>query len=227
MRSGASLEPPCGGTSQRSRTMLTFSTLGPEGGNHQFVLQQYLAVHGIADAARIVLFDDFHAGARDVAGGRVDYMLQCAVHPAAAEITGSYRSAIVPVDAFVSPSRPMALVRARRADGDPGGRVGVQPATASYVDLSPWESVGHEPTVLAVQAGLVEGRYDAGIVFSSFALAHAGAFQIVEAIGTVCDAWIMFGRKAVDNGAAVVWRDSPVGRQYWLEIARTSGQTDA
>ncbi|MEP6722086.1 MAG: hypothetical protein ABJA77_11605 [Variovorax sp.] len=202
--------------------MLTFNTLGPENGNHHFVLQQYLAAHGLSDAARIALFDDFHAGARDVIEGRVDYLLQCAVHPQAAEITGSYRAAMVPVDAFVSPSRPMALVRARHAQGGEG-RVGVQPATASYVDLSPWAHVVHEPTVLAVQAGLTAGRYAAGIVFSSFALAHAEAFQVVEVIGTVCDAWIVFGRTAVDQGAAVVWRDSPVARQYWLHIARTSG----
>ncbi|RYF49411.1 MAG: hypothetical protein EOO27_33670 [Comamonadaceae bacterium] len=203
--------------------MLTFSTLGPEGGNHHFVLKRYLEAHRLEDAVRIVVFDDFHVGAQALIKGAADYMLQCAVHPAAAEITGRYRAQLRPVDAFISPSRPMALVRARRA-GSHHGAVGVQPATSSYADLSAWQQVVHEPTVLAVQAGLIEGRYDAGIVFSSFALAQAELYQVLEPIGTVCDAWTVFGREPVDAGAAVVWRDSPVARQYWLAIGKNAGQ---
>jgi hypothetical protein len=136
--------------------MLTFSTLGQAGSNHHFVLRQYLAAHGIEEAARIVLFDDFHAGARALIAGEADYLLQCAVHPAAAEITGTYRTAMVVVDAFISPSRPMALVRAREA-GEGAGIVGVQPATKTYADLSAWPTVVHEPTVFAVQARLNRG----------------------------------------------------------------------
>ncbi|CAN7723373.1 hypothetical protein LJR130_006086 [Variovorax sp. LjRoot130] len=193
--------------------MLTFSTLGLEGSNHHFVLQQYLAAHGIAQAARIVLFDDFHSGARALIAGEADYLLQCAVHPAAAEITGTYREAMVVVDAFISPSRPMALVR-DMGSGEGTGRVGVQPATQSYADISAWPTVVHEPTVLAVQAGLAEGRYEAGVVFASFAAAHAERFEVIEPIGAICDAWIVYGREAVDEGRAVVWKDSPVARQF-------------
>lgn len=192
--------------------MLTFSTLGRTGSNHHFVLQEYLGVHGLASEARIVLFDDFHEGAHGLMEGRADYLLQCAAHPAAAELTGAYRNAMVVVDAFVSPSQSMALVRSM--DGTKGtGRVGVQPATHCYVDLSAWSSVVHELTVLAVQDGLNEGRYEAGIVFTAFALEHADRFEIVESIGTVCDAWILYGREAVDEGRAVVWRESPVAYQ--------------
>ncbi|SDZ70757.1 hypothetical protein SAMN05518854_11565 [Variovorax sp. YR266] len=193
--------------------MLIFSTLGREGSNHHFVLQQYLAAHGIAETARIVLFDDFHSGARALIAGEADYLLQCAVHPAAAELTGSYRAAMVVVDAFISPSRPMTLVRTT-GSGEGAGRVGVQPATQNYSDLSAWPTVVHESTVLAVQAGLTEGRYDAGIVFTSFAAAHAERFEAIESIGTVCDAWILYGRQAVDEGRAVVWKGSPVARQF-------------
>ena len=197
--------------------MLIFSTLGPEGSNHHFVLQQYLAAHGIAQASRIVLFDGFHSGARALIAGEADYLLQCAVHPAAAEITGTYRTAMVVVDAFISPSQSMVLVRSI-GSGEGAGAVGVQPATQSYADLSPWPTVVHEPTVLAVHVGLVEGRYNAGIVFTSFAVAHADRFEVVESIGTVCDAWILYGRQAVDEGKAVVWNDSPVARQFRARI---------
>lgn len=193
--------------------MLTFSTLGCEGSNHHFVLQQYLAAHRLTKAARIVLFDDFHAGAQAVVRGEADYLLQCAVHPAAAEITGTYRADMVVVDAFISPSQPMALVRAA-GRGNNSAMVGVQPATQSYADLSAWSSIVHEPTVLAVQGALVAGHYEAGIVFTSFAAAHAERFEVVTAIGAVCDAWIVYGRQAIDHGEAVVWKDSPVARQF-------------
>jgi len=201
--------------------MLIFSTLGHEGSNHHFVLRQYLAAHGIAQACRIVLFDDFHSGARALIAGEADYLLQCAVHPAAAEITGTYRTAMVVVDAFISPSQPMALVRSM-GRGEGAGKVGVQTATQSYADLSAWPIIVHEPTVLAVQSGLTEGRYSAGIVFTSFAMAHAERFEVVQSIGTVCDAWIVYGRQAVDDGRAVVWDDSPVARQFRARIKRSS-----
>lgn len=193
--------------------MLTFSTLGQAGSNHHFVLQQYLAAHGIEEVSRIQLFDDFHAGARALIAGEADYLLQCAVHPAAAEITGTYRTGMAVVDAFISPSRPMALVRATHSE-EGAGKVGVQPATQTYADLSAWPDVVHEPTVLAVQAGLSEGRYGAGIVFADFAQKHGDHFEVIEPIGTVCDAWIVYGREAVDQGRAVVWKDSPIARQF-------------
>lgn len=123
--------------------MLTFSTLGQAGSNHHFVLQQYLAAHGIEEVSRIQLFDDFHAGARALIAGEADYLLQCAVHPAAAEITGTYRTGMAVVDAFISPSRPMALVRATHSE-EGAGKVGVQPATQTYADLSAWPDVVHE-----------------------------------------------------------------------------------
>ncbi|NDZ18381.1 hypothetical protein C7T35_25865 [Variovorax sp. WS11] len=201
--------------------MLTFSTLGLEGSNHHFVLRQYLDARGIAEATRIVLFDDFHSGARALIAGEADYLLQCAVHPAAAEITGTYRAAMVVVDAFISPSRPMALVRAT-GSGEGTGRVAVQPATQSYADLSAWSTVVHEPTVLAVQARMAEGRYEAGIVFSSFAAAHPERFELIEPIGAICDAWIVYGREAVDEDRAVVWESSPVARQFRERMGQAS-----
>jgi hypothetical protein len=58
--------------------MPIFLTLGPEDSNHQFVLQRYLAAQGLGAAARIVLIDDFHDGARRVIAREADYLLQCA-----------------------------------------------------------------------------------------------------------------------------------------------------
>jgi hypothetical protein len=201
--------------------MLTFVTLGPEGSNHHFVLQRYLVAHDLVDAARIELIDDFHRGAKSLQDGRADFMLQCAVHPATPEITAAYRKEVFVVDAFISPSRPMALVRARARRQGPG-RVAVQPATRHYADLSGWTQIVHEPTVSAVGEGLLEGRYEAGIAFASLVEEHPREFEIQEFIGAVCDAWVVFGTRAVDGGRAVVWKDSPVSACYRDAAVRPS-----
>ncbi|MDN8617316.1 hypothetical protein [Variovorax ginsengisoli] len=195
--------------------MLTFLTLGPEGSNHDFVLRRYLAAHGVADhRARISLIDDFHEGARALKAGKADFMLQCAVHPQAAAVTGGYRKEVFVVDAFISPSRPMALLRARAPRKEVAHIAAVQPATQSYADLSAWSTIVHETTVSEVGRGLVDGRYAAGIAFSALADEHPGVFEVVEDIGAVCDAWIMYGVRPVDGGQAIVWTGSPVSSLY-------------
>lgn len=200
--------------------MLNFVTLGPSGSNHFHVLRRYLHLHGLTDAARTVLVDDFHAGAA-VIGEGADYLLQCAAHPDFAEVTGRYRHQMVPVDAFVAPSQPMSLVRLRGARSP--GIVAVQPATREYADLSGFSRVELLPTVSAVQDALLAGRFDAGIVFSAALDAHADRFELVQDLGSVCDAWVLFGRQAVDAGEPVVWRHSPVARQFTQHAPFRSG----
>jgi hypothetical protein len=194
--------------------MLTFLTLGPAGGNHEFVLRRYLNAHRLSDRVEVRLIDDFHAGASSVIRGEADFMLQCAVHRDAPDITGTYRMEMVVVDAFISPSRHMALVR-RRSTSSGSARVGFQPATRRYADLSAWSEFVEEPTVMSVHEGLLAGRYDAGIAFDSLARAHVHQFEVVQDIGSICDAWIVYGRDAVDDGQAVVWTDSPVARRCY------------
>ncbi|MBT2337129.1 hypothetical protein J7E49_24915 [Variovorax paradoxus] len=206
-----------------STPMLTFLTLGPEGSNHHFVLERYLAAQALGDGVRIALIDDFHEGARRVIAREADYLLQCAVHPAAPAITGTYRETLKVVDAFVSPSRAMALVCSKAPRQGPG-RVAVQPATQSYADLRGWAEIVYEPTVLAVQEGLIDGRYEAGIAFASLVEQRPQEFEVVEVIGTVCDAWMVFGRTGVDEGGAVVWTDSPASRQYRAALASVAGK---
>ncbi|MDQ8035620.1 MAG: hypothetical protein REJ50_26745, partial [Bordetella sp.] len=91
--------------------MLSFATLGPAGGNHAYVLRNYLALHGLTHRVRTSFVEDFHVGAAAIACGDVDYMLQCAAHPDFADVTGRHRLSMVPVDAFVAASQPMSLVR--------------------------------------------------------------------------------------------------------------------
>ena len=193
--------------------MPSFITLGPKGSNHDFVLQRYLDAHGLGGCAEVLLIDDFHLGARQVIAGRADFMLQCAAHPDLGDVTGLYRQDLFVVDAFISQSRPMALMRLRDSVGVPDA-VAVQAATRYYADLSPWPRVVIEPTVMEVSRGLVSRRYAAGIGFASFAQAHSENLELVAPIGSICDAWVVFGRRAVDGGEAIVWKSSPASRLF-------------
>ena len=67
------------------------------------------------------------------------------------------------------------------------------------------EEIVHEPTVTEVGRGLVEGRYSVGIAFTALGDEHPGALEVGKDIGTVCDAWVMFGTQPVDEGRTVVW----------------------
>jgi hypothetical protein len=205
--------------------MITFLTLGPAGSNHHLVLGRYLAAHRLEGVTAVVLADDFHQGARALIEGRADYMLQCAAHPDLADITGAYRKQVSVVDAFVSPSRPMALLRSRMSSRDAHGKVGVQPATRRYADLSGWPTTVFEPTVAAVGEGLLQGRYEAGIAFASLAEEHPHLLKVEEAIGAVSDAWVVFGRQPIDQGRAIVWEDSPVAARYRAEASGSVGTT--
>jgi hypothetical protein len=197
--------------SELERTMPRFSTLGPSGSNHEFVLRRYLEAHGVE--AEPELFASFRTGAQALAEGEGDFMLQCAVHPDAAWVTGAFLRRLHVVDAFISPSQPMALARHRRpASGR--GRVGCQPATRSYADLSDWPECIEAPTVQAVQEGLLRGDYEAGIVFERFLRDAPDDYVLVHPIGAVCDAWILYGREPVDEGRTVVWKDSPVAKRF-------------
>ncbi|CAN7499019.1 MULTISPECIES: hypothetical protein [unclassified Variovorax] len=62
--------------------------------------------------------------------------------------------------------------------------------------------------------GLLAKKYEAGIAFSSLLEEYPGRFQVLEDVGAICDAWVVFGTAAVDKGKAVVWTDSPVARLY-------------
>ena len=200
--------------------MLRFLTLGPESGNHGFVLRRYLAAHGLRPQvqATVGYVEDFHDAARQVIAGEADFLMQCAVHPAAPEITGRYRNALFVVDAFVSPSQPMALLRSTQPVAHGGAAVrdavGLQPATEHYVDLSRWPKRVLEPTVFAVGQGLLQGRYAAGIAFEALAHEYPDRLAVVQPIGAVCDAWIVFGPRPVDRGQALVWTSSPAAALF-------------
>jgi len=187
--------------------MIRFATLGPSGSNHQFVVERYLAFHGLGDCATISLHSDFSAGVASVLDGGADFLVQCAVHPSTPGTVARYFDGLYVVDTFISPSRELAIVR-NRAKPQSRSIAAMQP-TLGYTDLSKWQEIIPTDTVAAVELGLLEGRYDAGLTYASLADDHPDRFCVSEHIGSVDDAWIAYGRQRVSGGGLVACSSSP------------------
>jgi hypothetical protein len=92
--------------------------------------------------------------------------------------------------------------------------------TRDYTDVSRWESVVSEITVVAVANGLREGKYDAGLTYVTVASEEPERFVIDEFIGSVDDAWVVYGRTRVTDGELVAWPDSPAAKLFQQDGAR-------
>lgn len=167
---------------------MRIATLGPSGSNHEFVLQVYLRERGIDDA-QVVLIPDFTCAFEALLGGEVDHVLQCTAHPSHAECVGRTMHRAYPVDCFIAPSRPLALLA--RRDRASVRSVGLQPATRHYVDLEGFDPV-EEPTTVHVAAGLLAGRYDAGICALDTLEHHPDTLRLLTAIGPAIDVWVLY-----------------------------------
>ena len=186
---------------------MKFITLGPSGSNHEYVTRNYLAFHGIDRKAGVELAVDFEQGARAVLDGDADFLVQCAVHPATMATVAKYLEGLYVVDTFISPSQDLAIIRRKAAARS--GTLAVMAPTLDYTDASRWDKIEYVATVAEVSRGLVEGKYDAGLGFVSVANAHADQLVVEEFIGTVDDAWIVYGRTKISGGQLLAWPDSP------------------
>jgi hypothetical protein len=191
---------------------MKFVTLGPSGSNHEYVLRNYLAFHGIAHKARIDLALDFEAGAQAVLDGDADFLLQVAVHPATMATVAKYLRGLFVIDTFIAASQDLAVIRRRHAPKS--STLAVMRPTLDYTNAERWENIEYVDTVAAVTQGLIDGKYDAGLGFVSAAQAHPEMLEIEEFIGTVDDAWIVYGRTKVSSGNLLAWRDSPAAALY-------------
>jgi len=193
------------------RKLLRFITLGPSGSNHEFVTGRYIEHHGLKGLASLELVLDFNDAAQMVIDGKADFIVQVAVHPTTADIVARYRKQLFVIDAFVSPSKDMSVVT--RVDVEAPQTLALQPATRDYVKtdgltLIPETSTG------SVADGLLSGKYESGLTYSSLATENPTRFRIAERIGTVDDAWIVYGRERLADGKMVAWTDSPAGRAF-------------
>lgn len=194
---------------------LKFVTLGPAGSNHQFVTHAYLRHLSIADTASVELVLSFDEAAEMVIDGRADHIVQVAVHPSTADIVAKYRKNLFVIDAFVSPSKDMAVVT--RVDVAKPTTLALQPATREYVETAGITLIP-ETSTASVAEGLLSGKYESGLTYSSVALDNPDRFRIDVRIGTVDDAWIVYGRSRISHGEIVAWKDSPAAQLFRLDL---------
>jgi hypothetical protein len=191
---------------------MKFITLGPAGSNHEFVTRRYLDFHGLRDTATTELTPDFAQGAQALLQGRADFMVQCAVHPATVETVAKCFEGLYVIDSFISPSQDLAILQ--RSDVPDPQSLAVMLPTLPYIDRSRWPRIEFVETVAQVTRGLVDGTYAAGLGYASAAAMHPGRLRIAQFVGTVDDAWIVYGRTRLSAGRLTAWRDSPAGRLY-------------
>jgi hypothetical protein len=191
---------------------MRFITLGPAGSNHEYVTRHYLEFHGIEERSEIELSADFARGAAAVLEGRADFMVQCAVHPETMNTVAKYLSGLYVVDTFISPSQDLAIIE--RRDAHRPRSLAVMRPTLDYTDARKWDEIVLVDTVAEVSRGLVAGKYAAGLGYVSAAQSHPDVLRVAEFIGTVDDAWIVYGRTRVCANRLIAWPDSPAATLY-------------
>ena len=192
--------------------MLTFATLGPDGSNHAYATGCYLSFLNVRHQ-KIVLFEGFNTALAALAAGEADYMVQVAVHPDAARIVADahFKHEISIVDVFISPSRPLAVLTRREVQTP--RTIAVMPATRDYTDLSSWEMIVDSPSTGVIASALEAGEFDSGLTWRALAEEQPDRFRIDIDIGTVDDAWMVFGRTRPTADPLIAWRNSPGARQ--------------
>lgn len=186
---------------------LGFVTLGPAGTNHEFVTQRYIDFHGLD--AHVALIDDFFDGLAMLGRGDADHMVQVAVHPDCADVVarGHFEHGVHIVDTFISSSKELAILT--RVDVAAPRTLALQPATRRYADISAWPDHIAVSSIMRIAEGLLEGRYESGLTTLDVFEAHPGRFRIDARIGTVDDAWLVFGKARAADGGLVAWPQSP------------------
>jgi hypothetical protein len=195
---------------QGARRGPRFGTLGPEGSNHEYVTRAYIRFHKLSGAA-VTVYPDFDQAFAALKGNELDFIVQVAVHPAVAETVARHREWAFLIDAFISPSQVMVV--ATRRDVKRPHSLGLQPATERYVDSGRWERLVPMASTISVGEGLLEGRFDSGITLQAFAERHPELLRIDEMIGTVDDAWLVYGRERLSAGIHAC-PDSPAAGMF-------------
>lgn len=193
-------------------TTMKFLTLGPAGSNHEFVAHRYLDFHGISERATLELVPDFEQGAAAVLSAQADFLIQCAVHPATVATVAKFFHGLYVIDTFISASRDLAIVQ--RNDVTHPRTLAVMQPTLDYIDAKRWDRIELVETVAAVTRGLVEGTYEAGLAYAAIAQAYPQRLHIVQHVGSVDDAWIVYGRTRVGDGGVTACAASPSAARY-------------
>jgi hypothetical protein len=197
------------------------ATLGPAGTNHELVTRRYLTQLGVLDFDLQLLLSFAEAASR-LKAGTVDYIVQCAVHPATPQTLGANFRDMYAIDCFISDSKPLAILS--RSDVAQPRSIGVLlPANADYTDLSRWERQVSVPSLPLILELLLAGDVDSGLVYLEYATQYPEQLRVEEVIGSPDDVWIVYGPRRASQGRLVHALDSPGAR----DIRTRAGLTPA
>ena len=135
--------------------------------------------------------------------GKVDYMIQAAVHTECANVvaTAHFEYGIHVIDTFISPTKELGIVT-RRGIKTPK-TLALQPATIKYIDAKKWERLVYVNSIMHIPEGLLNGKYDSGLTTLEAAEKHKDQLRVDVQVGTVDDPWLVYGKCRVSNGNLV------------------------
>jgi hypothetical protein len=179
---------------------LRFGTLGPAGSCHENATKNYLDFHSVKDAD-IALCMSLLDGLEDLRSGNLDYLIQCSAHLDVHLVTEKYYSEVFVTDTFIYPTKELVLLE-REGVANPR-TLGLVKATEGYLDGIKYEHVVYEISKPVVGAGLLAGKYDAGLTYPEYEGQAPGEFRVRKYIGRVLTTWLVYGRHTVFKGSVV------------------------
>ncbi|WP_116473825.1 hypothetical protein [Zobellella maritima] len=182
---------------------MKIATLGPAGSNHELIARRYLEMRSSGEGS-VTLFTEFEHAFRALMAGQVSHLLQCTAHATHSDCVGRYMHRAYPVDTFIAGSKPLALI-AQRAIARPT-QVAVQPATRYYTDLTEYQII-EAPTTVAVEEGLLAGRFEAGICAEEVIAQAPEQLRLVQSLGPALDTWVMFATQPLP-ASSPLWLDA-------------------
>jgi hypothetical protein len=177
----------------------TFVTLGPDGTDHDTIVQRFIKFQGLQGIAQVELVEDpIGEGPERVLDGHQKFLVLCSAHPRFHIVNEAHYRALAAVDTFQSPTKDMSIIK--RSGVEIPRTIALMEATHGYVDMDQLKRDG--TSIVPAQSKpvtarmLLDGECDAGLTFTQLALENPDDFEIVERIGEIDTTWTVFGKKA-------------------------------
>jgi hypothetical protein len=182
------------------RWLVKFVTLGPTGTCHENATRKYLEYHCLPKA-EIILRPSILEGLEDVRAGRADYLVQCSAHLEVHLVTEKYLPEILVTDTFMYPTKEIVLLE--NAAVEHPQTLGLVKPTEGYLGDISYPRMVYEPSKPVVGAGLLAGKYDAGLTYPEYIAACPERFRVRKYVGAVLTTWLVYGRTTAFDGVAM------------------------
>lgn len=179
---------------------VTLVTLGPTGTCHERAAVEYMSFQGVGDF-EIEFIGDFFDGLKKIRGRDNAFLIQCSADPKVHEVTEQHWAEVFVVDTFIYPTKPLAVLSRREAERP--RTLGLVPATAGYIDANDWREIIDVQSKPIVAAGLLEGRYEAGLTHLEHLAANPEELRLVELIGEIDTTWLVYGTRKRFQGELI------------------------